>query len=57
MKGRRWIRSKRAPEARKSLAQHEAAGGVLGKVENYAEPRRGGMVSHTDSSALVKLRL
>ncbi len=37
---RRWKRKreKQAPEARKSLAQHAAAGGVLGKREMKLSP-------------------
>src|SRR6266849_2003885 len=33
-----------APQGRLSLAQHAAAGGVLGRVEKKSEPRRGGRV-------------
>ena len=36
---------------RPSRAQHEAAGGVLGKVENQPESRRDGTGSHVDYSA------
>jgi hypothetical protein len=38
-----------APKARKSLAQHGAAGGVLGKVENKFESRGDGTVPATDN--------
>jgi len=38
-----------APQARLSLAQHAAAGGVLGKVGNQSKSRRDGRGSHTDS--------
>ena len=36
---------------RPSRAQHEAAGGVLDKVENQPESRRDGTGSHVDYSA------
>ena len=32
----------RVPKGRNSLAQHGAAGGVLGRIEIEPEPRRGG---------------
>jgi len=44
---------KSAPPGRLSLAQHGAAGGVLGKVGNWTEPHRGVTGSHTDSLAPV----
>jgi hypothetical protein len=35
----------RVPKGRNSLAQHAAEGGVLGRVRNEPEPRRGGTAS------------
>ena len=47
----RWnaLRNNPAPWARKSLAQHGAAGGVLGSVGNGSESRRDDGCSHTPS--------
>jgi len=38
-----------SPLGRLSLAQHGAAGGVLGKAGSQPDPRRGGTGSHTNS--------
>ncbi len=43
------LRKNPAPWARKSLAQHGAAGGVLGRVANVSESRRDDRCSHTPS--------